>query len=220
MPLSYKLAPSILAADFARLGEDVAAVADAADLLHVDVMDGHFVPPITIGPVVVRALRRITTLPLECHLMVTDPYAQVEQFAEAGATSVVMHLEAVGDPRVVAKHARSVGLGVGIACNPATPVAEAFPYLEEVDVLNVMTVNPGWAGQEFQKHVLPKIRDARSAADALGIELDIAVDGGVDEETGRLCLEAGANVLGAATAIFGRAHAGAAARRLRALFPR
>ncbi len=220
MAIQYKLAPSILSADFARLGQHVAEVEAEADLLHVDVMDGHFVPPITIGPVVVQALRRVTQLPLECHLMVTDPIGQTEQFAEAGGTSVIMHLEATDDPRAVVKRARALGLGVGIAVNPGTPVEDAFPHLEDVDVLNVMTVNPGWAGQAFIEAGLPKIGAAREYIQNHGLSVDISVDGGVNVETGRRCIEAGANVLGAATAIFGNPDAAAAARAIRALFPK
>jgi ribulose-phosphate 3-epimerase len=213
----YKLAPSILSADFARLGEEVARVEPYADLLHVDVMDGHFVPPITIGPVVVKALRAITALPLECHLMVTDPLAQAEQFAEAGGTSVVVHLEAVPDPTPVIKLARALGIGIGISINPPTPLDAALPYLESVDVLNCMTVNPGWAGQRFIPEVLPKIRAARDACERAGLDLPIAVDGGIDLETGRLALDAGATVLGAASAIFSTPDPAAAARALKEL---
>ncbi|MCA1833304.1 MAG: ribulose-phosphate 3-epimerase [Actinomycetota bacterium] len=220
MPVTYKLAPSILSADFARLGAHVAEVAAQSDLLHVDVMDGHFVPPITIGPVVVKALRKITDLPLECHLMVTDPLGQTDQFAEAGGSSVVMHFEATDDPRGVIKRARELGLGVGIAVNPETPVEEVFPFLDDIDVVNCMTVNPGWAGQAFIPEVLPKIEKARAHIDAGDLDVDISVDGGVNIETGRRCIEAGANVLGAATAIFGQGDPAAAARALRNLFPR
>jgi ribulose-phosphate 3-epimerase len=220
MSITYKLAPSILSADFARLGAHVADVAAESDLLHVDVMDGHFVPPITIGPVVVKALRRITDLPLECHLMVTDPLGQADQFAEAGGNSVVLHFEATEDPRAVVKRARELGLGVGIAVNPETPVESAFPFLEEIDVLNCMTVNPGWAGQAFLPDVLPKIARARAQIERDGLSVDISVDGGVNVETGRRCIEAGANVLGAATAIFGQPDPAAAARALRELFPK
>src|ERR1041384_3461690 len=131
-----KLAPSILSADFTRLGEEIARIAPYADLLHVDAMDGHFVPPITIGPVVVKSLRAFTDLPLECHLMVTDPLAQTEQFAEAGADSVVVHLEAAPDPTTVIKRARDLGIGAGISITPGTPFEAAAPYLEQVDVLN------------------------------------------------------------------------------------
>jgi ribulose-phosphate 3-epimerase len=217
MTTRYKLAPSILSADFARLGEEVARVEKYADLLHVDAMDGHFVPPITIGPVVVKALRRITTLPLECHLMVTDPLGQTEQFAEAGATSVIAHIEAVPDPTAVIERARALGVGIGISLNPPTPLDAALPYLEQIDVLNVMTVNPGWAGQPFIREMLPKIRAARAEIDRRGLQIGIAVDGGIDLETGRDALDAGATVLGAASAIFSRPDSAEAARALKEL---
>jgi ribulose-phosphate 3-epimerase len=215
MTARYKLAPSILSADFARLGEEVARVEKYADLLHVDAMDGHFVPPITIGPVVVKALRRITSLPLECHLMVTDPLGQTEQFAAAGATSVIAHIEAMPDPSPVVARARELGIGIGISLNPPTPVSAAFPYLDQIDVLNVMTVNPGWAGQPFIREMLPKIASARAEIDRRGLDIGIAVDGGVDLETGREALDAGATVLGAASAIFSRPDPAEAARALK-----
>lgn len=217
MTRRYLLSPSILSADFARLGEEVAAVADVADLLHIDAMDGHFVPPITIGPVVVASLRKITDLPLECHLMVTDPLAQAEQFAEAGGDAVLMHLEAMPDPTPVVERCRELGLRVGVSVNPPTPLEAALPYLEQVDVLNCMTVNPGWAGQAFITEMLHKIEAARAHIDREGLEVDIAVDGGINLETGRAVLDAGANVLGAASAIFAKADPQAAARELRAL---
>lgn len=217
MTARYKLAPSILSADFAHLGEEVARVEKYADLLHVDAMDGHFVPPITIGPVVVKALRQITSLPLECHLMVTDPLGQTEQFAEAGATSVIAHIEAVPDPTAVIERARSLGIGIGISVNPPTPLDAALPYLEQVDVLNIMTVNPGWAGQPFIREMLPKIRAARVEIERRGLDIGIAVDGGVDLDTGREALDAGATVLGAASAIFSRPDPAEAARALKEL---
>jgi ribulose-phosphate 3-epimerase len=217
MPARYKLAPSILSADFARLGDEVARVEKFADLLHVDAMDGHFVPPITIGPVVVKALRAITSLPLECHLMVTDPLGQTEQFAEAGASSVIAHLEAVPDPSAVIARARELGIGIGLSINPPTPLDVALPYLDQIDVLNVMTVNPGWAGQKFIREVLPKIRDARTEIDRRGLGIGIAVDGGIDLETGKEALDAGATILGAASAIFSRPDPAEAARALKEL---
>ena len=217
MTTSYKLAPSILSADFARLGEEVARVEKYADLLHVDAMDGHFVPPITIGPVVVKALRRITSLPLECHLMVTDPLGQTEQFAEAGATSVIAHIEAVPNPSPVVARARSLGIGIGISINPPTPLDAALPYLDQVDVLNIMTVNPGWAGQAFIREMLPKIQAARAEIEGRGLDIGIAVDGGVDLDSGREALDAGATVLGAASAIFSRPDPAEAARALKEL---
>jgi len=217
MTTRYKLAPSILSADFARLGEEVARVEKYADLLHVDAMDGHFVPPITIGPVVVKALRRITSLPLECHLMVTDPLGQTEQFAEAGATSVIAHIEAVPDPSRVVERARSLGIGIGISINPSTPLDAALPYLDQVDVMNIMTVNPGWAGQAFIREMLPKIQAARAEIERRGLDIGIAVDGGVDLDSGREALDAGATVLGAASAIFSRPDPAEAARALKEL---
>ncbi len=217
MTVTYKLAPSVLAADFAHLADHVAAVEPFSDLLHVDVMDGHFVPPITIGPVVVKALRRITSLPLECHLMVTEPERQVEQFAEAGGSSAVWHLESPPDPRPVLHLVRKLGMRAGLAINPETPFEAALPYLEEIDVINVMTVNPGWAGQAFLGDMLPKIRAARDHLERAGLAVDISVDGGVNLETGRKCLDAGANVLGAATAIFGRPDAASAAAEMKRL---
>jgi ribulose-phosphate 3-epimerase len=216
-PGRYKLAPSILGADFARLADEIARVEKFADLLHVDAMDGHFVPPITIGPVVVKAMRAVTQLPLECHLMVTDPLAQTDQFAEAGATSVIVHLEAVPDPTDVIERARTLGLGIGISINPPTPLDAALPYLDQVDVLNVMTVNPGWAGQAFLPEVLPKISGAREEIDRRGIDVAIAVDGGIDLDTGTRALDAGATVLGAASSIFGKDDPAEAARQLREL---
>lgn len=214
---TYKLAPSVLAADFAHLADHVAAVEPYSDHLHVDVMDGHFVPPITIGPVVVKALRRITALPLECHLMVTEPERQVEQFAEVGADSAVWHLESPRDPRPVLQLVRKLGMKAGLAINPETPLETAVPYLEEIDVLNVMTVNPGWAGQAFIRECLSKIRAARDYIEQAGLSVDISVDGGVNLDTARECLDAGANVLGAATAIFGQPDPAAAAAEMKRL---
>ncbi|MBI4728911.1 MAG: ribulose-phosphate 3-epimerase [Acidobacteria bacterium] len=212
-----KLAPSVLGADFGRLAERVRQVESEAALFHVDVMDGHFVPPITIGPVVVRALRAATSRPLECHLMVERPLEQIEQFAEAGADSVLVHLEAAPDPGAVFAKARSLGLGVGLCVSPPTPVTDALPFLESIDVLNVMTVNPGWAGQTFIAEMLPKIRRARAEIDRGGLAVDLTVDGGVTLDTGCAALDAGADVLVAATSVFGRPDPAAAAREFNEL---
>jgi len=213
MAARYKLAPSILSADFARLGEEVARIEKYADLLHVDAMDGHFVPPITIGPVVVKSLRKITGLPLECHLMVTDPLGQAEQFAEAGGTSVIAHIE----PTPLLRRIREAGCQAALTLNPPTPLDAVLPWLERVDVLNVMTVNPGWAGQRFIREMLPKIAAARVEIDKRGLDVAIAVDGGIDLDTGREALDAGATVLGAASAIFSRPDPAEAARALKEL---
>jgi len=214
----YKLAPSILSADFMRLGEEIAAVAPYSDVIHIDVMDGHFVPPITIGPVVVKSIRDGVDLPLECHLMVDEPERQIEQFAEAGGSSVVWHLEASGDdPRPILERARAFGLGAGLAINPETPFDDVAVYAEHLDTLICMTVTPGWAGQAFRSDVLVKLELARGFFETRGIAADIAVDGGVNMDTGRRCLDAGANVLGAATSIFGASDTAAAAKALRAM---
>lgn len=216
--MRYKLAPSILSADFMRLGEEIAAVAPFSDVIHVDVMDGHFVPPITIGPVVVKSIKGASDLPLECHLMVSEPEKQIEQFAEAGGSSVVWHLEASGeDPRPILDRARALKLGAGMAVNPETSFEDVARYAEHLDTLICMTVTPGWAGQAFRSDVLPKIRIAREFFDARGLRADIAVDGGVNLRTGRQCLDAGANVLGAATSIFGAEDTAAAAKALRTM---
>jgi ribulose-phosphate 3-epimerase len=149
--------------------------------------------------------------------MVTDPVGQTEQFAEAGGTSVIAHIEAAEDPTPVIDRARALGIGVGISLNPPTRLDAVIPYLERVDVLNVMTVNPGWAGQRFIREMLPKIEAARAEVDRRGLDLDIAVDGGIDVETGRSALDAGATVLGAASAIFSRPDPAEAARALKEL---
>lgn len=213
----YRLAPSILSADFARLGEEVAAIEPYADVLHVDAMDGHFVPPITIGPVVVKSLRAITKLHLECHLMVTQPLEQSRQFAEAGGDSVVAHFETIDEPGKFIPAVREIGIGVGLSINPETPASAVIPYLEMLDVVNVMTVHPGWAGQSFLSDMLPKIAEVRASADAQGLDIAIAVDGGIDMVTGRQVLEAGATALGAASAIFNKPDSAAAARDLRGM---
>lgn len=211
------LAPSILSADFANLERDMALVEPYADLFHVDAMDGHFVPPITIGPVVVKSIRAVTDKPLECHLMVTDPLGQTEQFAEAGASSVIVHLEAAPDPTKIIELARTLGISIGISLNPGTPLDDVLPFLEQIDVLNIMTVNPGWAGQRFIAEMLPKIRAARDQIASRGLDIGIAVDGGIDLETGRQALEAGATILGAASAIFSRPDIAGAAKAMRDL---
>lgn len=213
----YRLAPSILSADFAHLGDEVARIEPFADVLHVDAMDGHFVPPITIGPVVVKALKRITALPLECHLMVTDPLGQARQFAEAGASSVVAHIETIDDPEKFIPAVRELGLEVGLSVSPGTPASAVIPFLHDLDVVNVMTVNPGWAGQAFLSDMLPKIAEVRKAVDDAGLDIAIAVDGGIDLESGKAVLEAGATALGAASAIFSRPDPAVAAKALRTL---
>lgn len=210
-----KIAPSILSADFARLGADVAAVEAAADWLHVDVMDGHFVPNITLGPPVVASLRRVTSLPLDCHLMISDPSRYVDEFADAGADVVSVQIEAVPDPRPALARIRGRGLGSGLVVNPATPFAAVEPYLDDVDVLLIMTVQPGFGGQTFRHEVLPKIEEAAGAIVRRGLAVQIEVDGGIDPATAPLVVDAGAEVLVAGSAVFGKADPAAAAEAIR-----
>jgi ribulose-phosphate 3-epimerase len=212
-----RLAASILAADFARLGDEVKLIEPFADMIHVDVMDAHFVPPLTIGPVVVESLRPISPLPLHCHLMIERPEALLDDFAKAGTDMVTFHLEAAPDPEMVISEARARGMRVGVAVNPDTPVEKAFAHLDRLDNLIVMSVRPGWAGQDFMEEALPKVEAARKEIDRRGVTVDVEVDGGIDEESGRRCLEAGASVLAVASSIFRAPDPAEAARRLSVL---
>ncbi|HET6771015.1 MAG TPA: ribulose-phosphate 3-epimerase [Actinomycetota bacterium] len=212
-----KLAASILSADFAHLGDQVKLVEPYADMVHVDVMDAHFVPPLTIGPVVVESLRPMSALPLHCHLMIERPEALFDDFAKAGTDMVTFHLEAAPDPEAVIAEARARGMRAGMAVNPDTPVENVFAYLDRIDNLIVMSVRPGWAGQDFMEEVLPKVEAAREEIDRRGVTVDVEVDGGINEESGRRCLEAGATVLAVASSIFKASDPADAARRLSVL---
>jgi ribulose-phosphate 3-epimerase len=210
-----KLSPSILSADFSRLAEDVERVTPAADLLHVDVMDGHFVPNLTIGPPVVKSLRQRTELFLDCHLMVENPAVLLDDFADAGANRCIVHIE-LGDPRPLFEQMRARKVGVGITLNPATPVDTVLPYLPEVDLLLVMSVNPGWGGQAFIPEVLDKVRAARKVIDDEKLAVEIEIDGGISEKTAPAAAEAGVDILVAGSAIFHADDPLDAARRIRA----
>ena len=209
-----KIAPSILSADFARLGEEVARVADEADLLHVDVMDGHFVPNLTIGPPVVASLRPVTELFLDVHLMVDNPGVLLDDFAAAGADRCIVHVE-LGDPRPLFDRMRAHGMGVGLVLSPPTPVDAVLPFLDEIDLLLVMSVNPGWGGQSFIPAVLDKVRTARAEIDARGLPVEIEIDGGIKLDTAPDAAAAGCDILVAGSAVFRADDPAAAARAIR-----
>jgi ribulose-phosphate 3-epimerase len=210
-----KLAPSILSADFAQLGADIDRVAAEADLLHVDVMDGHFVPNLTIGPPVVEALRKHTELFLDCHLMVDNPQVLLAEFAEAGADRCIVHVE-LGDPRPLFAELRDRNVGVGIVLNPETAVDSVLPYLGDVDLVLVMSVHPGWGGQQFMADVLDKVRVLRAAIDEQQLDVEIEIDGGINVDTAPLAARAGVDILVAGSAVFRAPDPLAAARDIRA----
>ena len=209
-----RLAPSILSADFARLGEAVAeAAAAGADRIHVDVMDGHFVPNITIGPVVVQSLRRVTTLPLECHLMIKDPDRYAPEFAAAGADTITVHPEGARHLHRTIHRIKELGKRVGVALNPATSASAIEEVLADVDLILVMTVNPGFGGQKFIESTLPKIRRIREMIDSVNPKCELEVDGGIDAITIGRAVSAGARVFVAGSAIFGAKDGVAAASK-------
>lgn len=199
-----KIAPSILSADFGRLAEEIAAVeAAGADWIHVDVMDGRFVPNITIGPAVVASLRKVTKLPLDVHLMIENPERYVETFAAAGSDVITVHVEACNHLHRLATMIRATGAKAGVSLNPATPLLLIEPILPDIDLLLVMSVNPGFGGQSFIGNVLPKIRRAGEMVKAIAPNVILEVDGGISLENIRSVAEAGAEVMVAGAAVFG-----------------
>jgi ribulose-phosphate 3-epimerase len=198
-----KIAPSLLSADFSHLNEEVKRVEDGgADLLHFDVMDGCFVPNITFGSLVVQSLRDKTTLPFDVHLMIEKPDNYIERFAEAGGDIITVHAEACIHLQRTLKHIKQHGVKAGVALNPETPIHVIEDVLDNLDMILVMTVNPGYGGQDFIATMLPKIRKAKSMIEEQGLIIDIEVDGGINIKTAPLAVNAGANILVAGTAIF------------------
>ena len=213
-----KLAPSILSADFARLGQQVADAERAgADRIHIDVMDGHFVPNLSMGAPIVQSLRRVTRLPLEIHLMISDPDFFLDEFVEAGSDSFLVHWEGNANLHRTVQRIKALGKRAGVGINPATPAAVLEEILPDVEQVLVMTVNPGFGHQHFLSTTLPKIRRVRQMIDQMKSGCDVEVDGGIDADTAPLAVVAGANILVAGTAIFGgREEVAAAMDRLRA----
>lgn len=199
-----KIAPSILSADFSRLGDEiVAAEKGGADMIHIDVMDGVFVPNLTFGPPVVKRVRHCTELEFDCHLMVQRPQALIQDFLDAGSDLITIHVESEKSTDQVLDEIRAGGNRAGLSLSPPTPLSEAEPFLEKLDLLLIMTVNPGWSGQGFMPEIVPKIKEAREKIQALGTDIDLQVDGGIDPRTAPTVVRAGANVLVAGSAIYG-----------------
>jgi ribulose-phosphate 3-epimerase len=214
--MNVQISPSLLAADFGRLAEEAAAVADVADWLHVDVMDGHFVPNLTVGLPVVAALHKHSGLPLDCHLMISDPDRWAPDYVAAGAANVTIHAEATTAPVRTLRMIRSAGARAGLAVNPGTAIEPYADLMPEIDMLLVMTVEPGFGGQHFLDLVLAKITRARQLITRHEGEIWLQVDGGVSEETIERCAAAGADVFVAGTAVFGAHDPAAAVENLRA----
>ena len=214
-----QISPSILASDFTNLESELKRIANA-DWAHVDVMDAHFVPNLTLGLPVVEALARVSPLPLDCHLMVDDPDRWAPRYAEAGASSVTFHIEAAREPTSLARNLRALGVRTGMALKPGTPFTPYADLLPELDMVLVMTVEPGFGGQSFMADQLPKVREVRQAVVRCGGEIWVQVDGGVSATTIEACAEAGADVFVAGSAVFGAEDAAAAVDQLRALVAR
>jgi ribulose-phosphate 3-epimerase len=212
-----KLAASILSADLAYLADQVKLVEEHADIIHVDIMDGHFVPPIALGTVVVASLRPRTHRTLHGHLMVDAPASFFDELADAGLDVVSFHHEAVSDPEATVDKARAAGLGVGVTIKMETPTEEVFPYLDRVDDVMLMSIEPGWSGQTLDPGVYPRLERVRDEIDRRGLEIDVEIDGGVKVDNARRAVDAGATVLVSASGVFQAADPTESARQLRAI---
>ena len=216
-----QIAPSILSADFSRLGEEIKAVEKAgADLIHVDVMDGHYVPNITIGPGVVSSLRKTTSLPFDVHLMIEDPDRYIDAFVDAGSNIITVHAEAVTHLHRTVQYIKTKGVRAGVSLNPSTPLACVEEILPDIDLLLIMTVNPGFGGQKFISGMLPKIRKARELVQARGLEVAIEVDGGVTAENIGILADAGADIFVAGAAVFGSPSYSETIRKMKGILAR
>ncbi len=203
MTQNIKISPSILSADFSILGEEIKSLEKAgADLIHVDVMDGHFVPNITMGPPIIKMIRKCTKLPFDVHLMISPVEKYIKDFAEAGSDIITIHPEATDNLKRAVKTIKSLGKKAGVSLNPKTPISVLMDVINEIDLILIMSVNPGFAGQSFMSEVLPKVKELRQIVNEKKLKIDIEIDGGINFETAPLAVKAGANILVSGTTIF------------------